>query len=162
MELNIKFDKEALEKSIRENFDTHLQAVIKDKAFAYLNQFNPYLIRRLDEVINNVIYELKKDEIIKKIKAQVNKIKIEFDQSGVGDRSIRSMGFTIKTCNALVAADIETLKDLITKQECELLSFSNIGPKTIFEIQEKLSELGLSLRKGNIKVYIDEDGIDHE
>ena len=50
-----------------------------------------------------------------------------------------------KLTRCLRAANIQTLEDLVTKTEAEMLKYRNFGKKSLNEIKDKLTALGLSL-----------------
>jgi DNA-directed RNA polymerase subunit alpha len=47
----------------------------------------------------------------------------------------------------LKRAGINTVQELITKTEEDMMKVRNLGRKSLEEVQEKLQELNLSLRK---------------
>lgn len=53
---------------------------------------------------------------------------------------------SVRTANALAAGGVSTIEDLSARSERELLRFDCIGKRSIVEINEALSELGMSLR----------------
>ncbi|OFZ07216.1 MAG: hypothetical protein A2322_04385, partial [Bacteroidetes bacterium RIFOXYB2_FULL_39_7] len=55
------------------------------------------------------------------------------------------LDLSVRSGNALTASGLKTIGELIVKQEEEILSYKNCGKRSITEIKEKLSELGLSL-----------------
>lgn len=60
-------------------------------------------------------------------------------------RGIDELELSVKTANALMRAQIETIGDLVQKTERELLALKGFGPKSAQELKEILAELGLSL-----------------
>ena len=68
-------------------------------------------------------------------------------QSGTPDLAltIDDLVLTIRSHNALKADNIETLGELVKKQEWELLRIPNFGSKSLKEIKTCLAELGLHL-----------------
>ena len=52
---------------------------------------------------------------------------------------------TVRTYNSLEAANIKTLRELVTKEEKNLLEDSNFAPTSVDEIKEQLAKLGLTL-----------------
>lgn len=62
-------------------------------------------------------------------------------------KSIEELEFSIRTSNCLRDANIKTLADLCSHTENELLMMKNFGRKSLWEIKEKLAELGLSPKK---------------
>ena len=57
---------------------------------------------------------------------------------------VDQLDLSVRTMNCLRRADITTVGQLITKGEKELMSIRNFGQKSRLEIEERLSELGLS------------------
>jgi DNA-directed RNA polymerase subunit alpha len=55
------------------------------------------------------------------------------------------MDLSVRSANCLTAAGLTTIGELVTKDEEELLAYKNFGKRSMTEIKEKLSELGLSL-----------------
>jgi DNA-directed RNA polymerase subunit alpha len=55
------------------------------------------------------------------------------------------LDLSVRSSNALLAAGLKTIGELVSKEEEEILSYKNCGKRSINEIKEKLSELGLSL-----------------
>ena len=64
----------------------------------------------------------------------------------------------MRSHNCLKAAEIETLGDLVSKSESEMLKFKNFGRKSLLELQQKLGELGLSFDM-DVKRYIGEESL---
>ncbi|MFH1715052.1 MAG: DNA-directed RNA polymerase subunit alpha [Elusimicrobiota bacterium] len=61
------------------------------------------------------------------------------------NQSVDIIELSVRSSNCLRNAKIKTIKDLVTKQEDELLNYKNFGKKSLDEIKEKLVELNLSL-----------------
>ena len=53
------------------------------------------------------------------------------------------MELSVRSHNCLQAAWIEKIAELVNKEETEMLKFKNFGRKSLTELNEKLSELGL-------------------
>ena len=68
------------------------------------------------------------DEILQKLALKINEIE-----------------FSVRTTNCLAIANIDTIGELVVMPETELLRSPNFGKKSLFEIEQKLDELGLSL-----------------
>ena len=60
------------------------------------------------------------------------------------EQPIEILGLSSRPFNCLKSAQIKTLKDLVSKQEEEIISLRNLGKKSVDEIKEKLSEHNLS------------------
>ena len=71
-------------------------------------------------------------------------------------RSIDELELSVRSHNCLKAAEINTLSDLVSKSESEMLKFKNFGRKSLLELQQKLGELGLSFDM-DIKRYLGEE-----
>jgi len=52
----------------------------------------------------------------------------------------------VRSYNCLKRAGINTVQELITKTEEDMMKVRNLGRKSLEEVQEKLAELNLSLR----------------
>lgn len=73
-------------------------------------------------------------------------------KAGVDDDLIRKLSIpiseldlTVRASNCLDSAKIETVGDLVSKDEQELLTIRSFGKTSLREIKRKLAELGLSL-----------------
>jgi DNA-directed RNA polymerase subunit alpha len=62
------------------------------------------------------------------------------------DVSIKELEFSVRSRNCLEQENIRTLGELAQKRASELLAIKNFGKKSLFEIREKLSLHGLSLK----------------
>ncbi|MCH7619830.1 MAG: DNA-directed RNA polymerase subunit alpha [Candidatus Marinimicrobia bacterium] len=71
-------------------------------------------------------------------------------------RSIDELELSVRSHNCLKAAQIDTLGDLVSKSEQEMLKFKNFGRKSLLELQQKLGELGLAFDMDVMK-YIGND-----
>jgi DNA-directed RNA polymerase subunit alpha len=60
-------------------------------------------------------------------------------------RSVEEMELSVRSGNCLKTASIKTIGDLVRKTEAEMLRYRNFGRKSLNEIKEILSEMGLSL-----------------
>ena len=60
------------------------------------------------------------------------------------EKSVEELELSVRSSNCLRAANINTLGDLVTKTESEMLRYRNFGRKSLKEIQDVLSEMGLS------------------
>jgi len=66
--------------------------------------------------------------------------------SGMDDMLIEELDLGVRSYNCLKREGIQTVGDLISKTESELLNIPNFGKKSIDEVTEKIVERGLSLR----------------
>lgn len=60
-------------------------------------------------------------------------------------RSVDELELSVRSANCLQQANIKTIGDLVQKTEQEMLKTKNFGRKSLKEIKEILSEMGLSL-----------------
>jgi DNA-directed RNA polymerase subunit alpha len=61
------------------------------------------------------------------------------------DRTVDELELSVRSCNCLRNANIKTLRELVQKTEGEMLKTKNFGRKSLNEIKEILSGMGLSL-----------------
>jgi DNA-directed RNA polymerase subunit alpha len=61
------------------------------------------------------------------------------------DKSVEELELSVRSYNCLKNANIRTLRELVTKTEAEMLKTKNFGRKSLNEIKEILSSMGLSL-----------------
>ena len=62
------------------------------------------------------------------------------------NRSVEELELSVRSYNCLKNANIQTIGDLVQKTESEMLRTKNFGRKSLNEIKEILSGLGLALR----------------
>lgn len=67
----------------------------------------------------------------------------------VPDRPLEELGLSTRVLNALRSGGIYTLYQLLSTPEQKLLTLRNFGETARREVEEKLSEMGLSLMKSN-------------
>jgi DNA-directed RNA polymerase subunit alpha len=60
------------------------------------------------------------------------------------EKSVEELELSVRSSNCLRAANINSLSELVTKTEGEMLKYRNFGRKSLKEIQDVLSEMGLS------------------
>lgn len=64
------------------------------------------------------------------------------------DARIEELDFSVRTYNCLKKANIQTVADLVKTSEEDLMNIRNFGRKSLVEVQEKLSQFGLTLAGG--------------
>lgn len=67
-------------------------------------------------------------------------------QSGNLDMTIEELDLSVRSFNCLKRAGINTVQELVVKTEDDMMKVRNLGRKSLEEVQEKLAELGLTLR----------------
>lgn len=71
-------------------------------------------------------------------------------------RSIEELELSVRATNSLRGANINTVADLVRREESELLRFRNFGRKSLDEIKEKIQELGLQFGM-DVDKYLEND-----
>ena len=59
--------------------------------------------------------------------------------------TVEELDLSVRAQNCLESEDIQTVRDLITRNETELLAVRNLGKTSLQDIKNKLSKLGLAL-----------------
>lgn len=80
-------------------------------------------------------------------KAEIMVEKEEDQKEKVLEMTIEELDLSVRSYNCLKRAGINTVHELIQKTEEEMMKVRNLGRKSLQEVQEKLAELNLSLRK---------------
>ncbi|VAX17828.1 DNA-directed RNA polymerase alpha subunit [hydrothermal vent metagenome] len=70
-------------------------------------------------------------------------------------KSVEELELSVRSYNCLKNADIRTIYELVTKSDQEMLKTRNFGRKSLNEIKEILTEMGLSLGM-NVEQYKEE------
>ena len=79
---------------------------------------------------------------------QVDEVMVESDRETLSEhlnRSVDELELSVRSYNCLKNADIQTLGELVQKTESEMLRTKNFGRKSLNEIKEILTTMGLSL-----------------
>ncbi|MEJ6949555.1 DNA-directed RNA polymerase subunit alpha [Natronospora cellulosivora (SeqCode)] len=76
--------------------------------------------------------------------------KEEEEKDKVLDTTIEELELSVRSSNCLKRAGINTVGELTSKTEDDLMKVRNLGKKSLVEIREKLVELGLSLKQPEI------------
>lgn len=66
------------------------------------------------------------------------------------DMTIEDLELSVRSYNCLKRAGINTVSELIDKDEEEMMKVRNLGKKSLDEVQQKLATLGLTLRRCNV------------
>jgi len=67
------------------------------------------------------------------------------DTSKVLELTIEDLDLSVRSFNCLKRASINTVADLVTKTEEDMMKVRNLGRKSLEEVKKKLEELGLAL-----------------
>lgn len=73
--------------------------------------------------------------------------KEEDQKEKVLEMTIEELDLSVRSYNCLKRAGINTVQELANKSEDEMMKVRNLGRKSLEEVQAKLDELGLGLRK---------------
>jgi DNA-directed RNA polymerase subunit alpha len=73
--------------------------------------------------------------------------KEEDKKEKIMEMTIEELDLSVRSYNCLKRAGINTVWELTQKTEEDMMKVRNLGRKSLEEVQEKLAELGLSLRK---------------
>jgi DNA-directed RNA polymerase subunit alpha len=79
--------------------------------------------------------------------AEIMVEKEEDKKEKVLEMTIEELDLSVRSYNCLKRAGINTVQELIQRTEEDMMKVRNLGRKSLEEVQEKLAELGLSLRK---------------
>jgi DNA-directed RNA polymerase subunit alpha len=83
------------------------------------------------------------DESSQQVQEPQDEVKTDFNKNLL--RSVNELELSVRAANCLKNANIRTIADLVQKTEVEMLKTKNFGRKSLNEIKEILSEMGLSL-----------------
>jgi len=76
--------------------------------------------------------------------------KEEEEKDKVPDTTIEELELSVRSSNCLKRAGINTVGELISKSEEDLMKVRNLGKKSLQEIKEKLADLELELKEPEI------------
>ena len=135
---NVSFNAEELQTAEKESMERLVLEVTTDgsitppNAVGYASQvlldhIKPFLEFESGEIQEP---EEKIDEEVLRVRKQLK-------------RSIDELELSVRAYNCLKSADIETIADLVSKDEQEMLKYKNFGKKSLQELVEKLEDLGL-------------------
>lgn len=79
--------------------------------------------------------------------AEIMVEKEEDKKEKVLEMTIEELDLSVRSYNCLKRAGINTVQELTQKSEEDMMKVRNLGRKSLEEVQEKLDELGLGLRK---------------
>lgn len=73
--------------------------------------------------------------------------KEEDEKEKVLEMTIEELDLSVRSYNCLKRAGINSVEELTYKSEDDMMKVRNLGKKSLVEVQKKLDELGLSLKK---------------
>ena len=71
--------------------------------------------------------------------------KVETQRDKVLEMTIEELDLSVRSFNCLNRANINTVEDLISKTQYEMIKVRNLGRKSLEEVEHKLAMMGLSL-----------------
>ena len=71
----------------------------------------------------------------------------EVQRDKVLEMTIEELDLSVRSFNCLKRAGIDTVEDLINRTEEDMIKVRNLGRKSLEEVIQKLSSLGLALKK---------------
>jgi DNA-directed RNA polymerase subunit alpha len=74
---------------------------------------------------------------------------------------VDELELSVRSHNCLKAANINTIADLVSRQENEMLKFRNFGRKSLAELTEIIEDFGLTFGM-DVDRYLKDDGSSHE
>jgi len=81
------------------------------------------------------------------VKAQVHEqMKQAAGDDEVLNRSVNELDLSVRARKALALLNVQSIGDLVTKTEAELMGVKNFGMTSLLEIKEKLGDMGMGLR----------------
>ena len=89
-------------------------------------------------------------ELSEKVKEEEFMIEREDEQnSQILEMQIEDLDLSVRSYNCLKRAGINTVEELTQKTEEDMMKVRNLGKKSLEEVESKLAELGLSLKKND-------------
>ena len=85
----------------------------------------------------------------------VNVVSVNYNEPEMDNRdkvlemTIEELDMSVRSFNCLKRAGIDTVEDLINRTEEDMIKVRNLGKKSLEEVIQKLSSLGLSLKKSD-------------
>ena len=77
--------------------------------------------------------------------------KSESHRDKILEMTIEELDLSVRSFNCLKRANINTVEDLISKTDEDMMKVRNLGRKSLEEVQNKLSMMGLSLASDESK-----------
>lgn len=114
------------------------QIALVEAAKIYRKHLNPF-----------VLYETSRDERPQAEDPNSSSVTERGQEAGklstILARPIADLELSVRAKNCLDGANVQTLKDLVTLSEAEVMNLKNLGKTSLTEIKAKLAEWGLSL-----------------
>ena len=81
-----------------------------------------------------------------RVRADVYEDLLEMADEETLSRSITSLDFSVRSRKALQLLGVQTIGDLATRTEAELMGIKNFGNTSLVEVRDRLATVGLDLR----------------
>ena len=78
---------------------------------------------------------------------EVMVVKSDSGKEKVLEMTIEELDLSVRSFNCLKRAGIDTVSDLVSRSEDEMIKVRNLGKKSLEEVTQKLQSLGLGLRR---------------
>jgi DNA-directed RNA polymerase alpha subunit len=73
------------------------------------------------------------------------------------DKDVEELELSVRSCNCLKNADIQTIRELVGNTEAEMLEIRNFGRKSLNEVKDILHSMGLCLGMSPILTALNSD-----
>ena len=130
-----RIDYEKLVLEIRTN-----GTITPDKALEYATEV---LIKHYEFILNI----LEKKDVKEEIEEEILKETKKEDKKGLLSRNLSEFDLSVRSMNCLKAGNLKTLKDLVKRNEEELMQIKNFGKKSLDELSDLVAKLGLSFKQ---------------
>jgi DNA-directed RNA polymerase subunit alpha len=70
---------------------------------------------------------------------------VEQEPNNLLKMTIEELDLSVRSFNCLKRANINTVEDLVSKTQDEMIKVRNLGRKSLEEVEHKLNQLGLHL-----------------
>ena len=91
------------------------------------------------------LQEFANEENLKKVEFEEPQVEVK-EENKVNETPIEDLDLSVRSYNCLKRANITTVYELTQKTEDEMMKVRNLGKKSLKEVKEKLTSLGLSFR----------------
>ena len=114
------------------------EMALVESAKIYRKHLNPFVLQ--DEFKDNVLLT---DDPVDSEFNQNNREISEIERAL--DRSLLELELSVRAKNCLDGANLQTIRDLVSLSEQEVMNLKNLGKTSLTEIKSKLAERGLAL-----------------
>ena len=72
-------------------------------------------------------------------------------------KQLTELELSVRALNCLKAAEVDTVADLVSYTKADLMKFRNFGKKSLTELEDLVSNLGLSFGMDTSKYKLDKE-----